>query len=359
MNNTEIWNKIVTLYNENRYSEEYKLQNLWLKIFEQYLHYNSLDNEIISQIKVRLGSKERLIPDIALRKNNKDFVLVELKKETLNSCNDFKRQLFDYLKLLKVSIGILITNKIELFIYDYLKEDNKQPSIEIEFIKNNPLGEQFVELFKNHNLELGEISDFVKLNCDIKNAFNEISSMTNENLIKDILLDYFTAKGYHKQAINNYLSTIKIEIKQNVGESCSTQKRDCDGSQPRNITAKNDYSLDKSDAMRICQRNNVKIPRCVTFANLSNINGKYPANVKLSYLNEEWMLLLNDGFNNKLHIFKVPANTFSQNDFYIREDKNLIVLAIDNYFDDTHPQQKIYNRFYEYKIQTIDYKNEI
>lgn len=34
MNNIETWNRIVKIFNENRYSEEYKLQDLWIKIFD-------------------------------------------------------------------------------------------------------------------------------------------------------------------------------------------------------------------------------------------------------------------------------------------------------------------------------------
>ena len=70
------------------------------------------------------------------------------------------------------------------------------------------------------------------------------------------------------------------------------------------------------------------------------------------------MIILNDGFNRKLHVFNIPAKTFTYKQFYIRQDKNLIVLGINNNFVDSHPQQNIINRLFEYKIQTIDYSNQ-
>lgn len=302
-----------------------------------------------------MGSSDRLIPDIILKKDAKDFVVVELKKESLNSCDNFRHQLFSYLKQLKVSIGILITNKIELFIYDYLKEDDKQQSVEIEFANNNALGEQFVNLFEKQNLGMDNIKGFVNHNCKIKDDFNEISGITNENFVKDILLNYFTTNGYNENAIENYLSNIKIEIKPILNNDYSTPIQKNEFHQYHKPVMKNNYNLDKNEAIRICQKNNIQLSRrCITFANL-NINGKYPANVRLDYLNYEWTILLNDGFHKKLHILKIPPNTFVQNDFYIRQDKNLIVLGIDKDFVDYHPQQKICNRLFQYKTNTIDY----
>ena len=91
------------------------------------------------------------------------------------------------------------------------------------------------------------------------------------------------------------------------------------------------------------------------FASLESEFGKYRANPNLKYLKHNWTILLNDGFNKKIHILEIPANTFTQKDFYIRHDRNRIVLHIDKNFEDCHPQQGITNRFFEYKVQTIDY----
>ena len=322
MNKSEIWNKIVKIFKENYYSEEYKLQDLWLKIFEQYFHYNSLDDEICTKKLIHLGSTNRLIPDIILKKDNKDYAIVELKTQNFNSCEKFRLQLFSYLKQLKVSIGVLITNKIELFVYDYSKDDNEQQSIEIDFNTNNSLGEEFVDLFEKSNIDIEKIKNFINNNCENEYIFEKLSNKTNEKLIKDVLLSYYLSQGYNESAIQNFLNKTKIDVRHITTEVVPPKP----GPGPT--------PLPKPEAIRICKKNNVSLSDCITFASLDSEFGKYRANTNLKYLRHNWTILLNDGFHKKLHILKIPANAFTQNDFYIRRDKNLIVLHIDKNFED-------------------------
>ena len=213
MENIDIWNKIVSLYNENYTKEEYVLQKLWEKIFEQYFHYNSLENEIDTQRKIYLGSTERVIPDIILKKEGKDFVIVELKKSNINFNEKHEGQLFSYLKQLKTSIGILITNKINLYLYDYTKEDYEQQCVEINFTKDNGLGEKFVELFNKNNLDSKTIRDFVESNYKIKDDLLKIKSITTESFMKEILTDYYKKSGFSDFAIDEFVKSVNISIK--------------------------------------------------------------------------------------------------------------------------------------------------
>ena len=363
MNSIEMWNKVVKFFNEHNRDEEYKLQELWIKIFEQYLHYNSLENEISSKREIHLGSGKRLIPDIVLRKGDCDFAIVELKQSCLISCDNYRYQLFSYLKQLKLTIGILITNKIELFVYDYSKDDNEQQFVEIDFKVDNGLGERFVDLFKKENAEISAVRDFVKENCDIKNEVKKLESITDENLVKDVLGSYFKSEGYQEIAINNFMSNLKVNVNVNKKEELKPIIKEMESSKrnfiPRNNSNNLGYGnhgkIGKGDAIRICGEHGIAFSNnYITFANLGGVNGKYGANVRLEYLKNEWTILLNDGYSKELHILQIPANTFVQSDFYIRRDKNLIVLGIDKSFEDCHPQQGITNKFFEYKIDTID-----
>ena len=360
MNNIENWNRICELHKDYRFKEEYEIQRLWEKIFEQYFHYNSLDNEIASHGSLQIGSRDKVIPDILLRKNNNNLVIIELKRGNAVSSESYKNQLFSYLKQFKLSLGILITSKIEVFVYDYSQDDNNQKSIEIEFTKDNSLGEQFMSLFDKVNLDFDKIKEFVDANSKVKGDKEKIENLTDEKLIKDVLSTYYKEQGFNEISITDFLKSINISIikreevvpiplpvKNKIQTGGGFNKNNSD-------TAKKD---NKNNAIRLCQKYNLPISNYITYASLSGINGKYPANVNLSYLDNEWTILLDDKFHKKLHVLKVPANTFSYNDFYIRADRNLLVLAIDNSFVDSHPQNNIQNRFFEYKIQTIDYSN--
>lgn len=362
MSNIDKWNKIVLQYQNNYSQEEYKLQSLWEKIFEQYLHYYSLDNEIETHRTIRLGSSDRVVPDIILKKDNKDLIVVELKKSNINFNENYVHQLFSYLKQLKVSVGILITNKIHLFLYDYTKDDICQKSVEIEFIENNSLGEKFVDLFEKNNLDLNLIKNFIINNYKNQEDFFKIKSLTNEKFIKDILTEHYAKCGFNEIAIENFIKSINITIK-NINEKVNKLNNLINENTNKVYPLKQlqklkSYNLDKNEALMILQKNDISISNHVTFANLNTPNGKYSANVNLKYLNYDWTIILNDGYNEKIHIFKIPANTFISNNFYIRTDKNLIVLTIDTDFIDTHIQQGVENRLFEYKIGSIDYSNK-
>ena len=360
MNNINNWNKIVSLYKNNYLQDEFKLQNLWEKIFEQYLHYYSLDNEIDTHRTIHLGSIDRVIPDIILKKDDKDFIIVELKKGNVVSNENYKCQLFSYLKQIKVSLGILITNKIQIFLYDYTKEDIDQKSVEIEFTENNVLGEKFIDLFDKNNLNLEQIHSFITNNYKNNEDLLKIKNITNEKFIKDILTKHYLQNGFNEIVVENFIQSINIIIKNTNEENYKIDKQIKNNNithisnLPQNLKA---YNLDKNEALMIMQKNNILPTSCITFANLNTPNGKYQANVNLKYLNYDWTIILNDGYNKKIHVFKIPANTFDNNNFSIRSDKNLIVLSIDTSFVDIHRQQGIENRLFEYKVNTIDYSN--
>lgn len=355
----KVWNKIVSLYKESYGYEEYYLQSLWEDIFKEFLNYSSLNKEIETKRTIHLGSSDRIIPDIILRKDNRDVVVVELKKNNIPVLEKYKLQLFSYLKQIKVKIGLIISNKIYLFLYDYHNEDTKQKCVEIDFVENNAMGEKFVCLMTKNNLNYDLIEEFILNNQIIKDEIIEIKKIITGSYLKNILNDYLLNNGYKDVSINDYLSSVEITIKEkNLQNNTATDSnKHINGIKPISIRTSS-YNLDRNEAIRICQKNNVPISNCITFANLSNINGKYPANINLKYLNYDWTLILNDGYNKKLHILKIPARTFTSDDFYIRKDKNLIVLGIDKNFEDSHPQQNINHRFFEYKIQTLDYEKE-
>lgn len=355
----EIWNKICKLHNDNYAKPEYVIQRLWEDIFKQYLQYNSLENEITTKLMVHLGSSDRLIPDIILRKHNKDLVVVELKRGDFESNGRFRQQLFSYLKQLKVSVGILITNKIEVFAYDYAKDDMEQKSVAIEFTLDNPMGEEFVTLFNKSALELQAISNFVENRYKMKEDLAKIKVLTDEGLVKKLLLAHFKNQHFEESAIYEFLNGVTINIVEKQKTITPIVPKTPLSGRQKLLATPIEKGFSKNDAVILCQNNGVALSRCVTFANLSGINGKYPANVNLSYLADEWTILLNDSFRKKLHILKIPANTFTSKDFTIRRDKNLIVLHIEHQsFVDSHPQERVYNELSQYKVKTIDYSQE-
>ncbi len=367
--NKQIWNDIINLFNKHKDAEEFKIQTLWETIFKEYLNYKTLEGDIISHKEMMIGAAKKIITDIVVRKNDKDFAVVELKKECFDACDKKHfEQLLSYLKLLKIPIGILIANKINLIVYDYTKDDEDQQSIQIEFDKDNPLGEKFVNLFKKENLDKNRIKDFVNENYKIENDKQELEKFINdEEYVKSILANYFKENDYNQTAIDLVFNDYKISTTHKVILPLTpTPSTKLSPKLPTHTLKKcishklsKENMLNKNSAIWLCEKHNISIsiPGYNTFA---NYNGKkYPANVKLDYLNHDWFILLNNNEEKKLYILKIPANTFCQANFYIRPDKNLIVLAFDSDFVDNHPSYKIYNDFSKYIVGEIDYSKGV
>lgn len=211
MTNNEKWNKICNYFYDNINQSEDYLQNLWEKLFSEILGYSYLDNEIESKRKIQLGSTERLIPDIIIKKENKDLFIVELKREDLSVNDGRKYQLYSYLKQIHCDLGILICNKIYLIDYNYNTDDSQQISIEIDFSEDNPVGIKFVELFSKDNFDKMKIKYFIKENIirveNIKKIENELSA----DLIKNTLIDYFS-KTFNKEEISIALNKYKFSF---------------------------------------------------------------------------------------------------------------------------------------------------
>lgn len=197
------WNKIVEYVSSHKNSSEKEIQKLWENIFSEIFGYSFLRNEIDSFRSITIGSKERVITDIIIKENNIDLFVVELK--CCNSLKDGKKQLISYLKLLNNEIGVLIRDKIYLYLYDHKKSDDEQTNISVEITKNNPNGEKFVELFSKENFDKEKIKEFILLKSKFSNNVKEIKELINSKFVYDVLFDYFSSNDYKNEEIKEAL----------------------------------------------------------------------------------------------------------------------------------------------------------
>lgn len=65
----------------------------WKNYFSEIFGLKKILNEIASQRKLHIGSTDREIPDIILKKDGKDLFIVELKQYSLLKKDDFEKQL--------------------------------------------------------------------------------------------------------------------------------------------------------------------------------------------------------------------------------------------------------------------------
>ena len=288
------WNEIVKLYNNYKHSEESQIQSLWEAIFAEYFGYSRLKNEVESHRSSHIGSTDRIIPDIILKRDDKDLFLVELKRHEYSFDIKMQEQLFSYLKQFKLSVGILICDKIYVYYYDYNKSDNEQAKIEIGFKENNEDGKFFIDLFLKENFSKDKVKEFINEKNNLKNNVFEIQKSLSNDLLVSLLKDYFLSQ-YKESEINKALEDYEILInkKANLPPIVIPEGRG------RFLTHLN-RNITKHEAVDLCIQNNVFGIEMAntTFANLDASGTFYPANVDKRLLHQTWFLILVDNKNN-------------------------------------------------------------
>lgn len=198
----ENWNLLVAQHSEFYNQPENKIQNLWEIYFSELFGFKKILNEIETQRKLHIGSTDREIPDIILKKDDKDLFIVELKQYSLTRNDDFEKQLLNYMSHtdLRLSIGILVCKNLYLYYYNH--SDNKNDCIEIPFKKDNELGIKFMELFNKNNFDVENAKKIIQSESKNKNNISNIKKEISAELVKQVLMEHFT-KTYNKDIVES------------------------------------------------------------------------------------------------------------------------------------------------------------
>ena len=185
MSYTTSWNEIVSQFKKNIDSKEEIIQNTWEMLFKFCFGYS--DIEIDSQRSVKMGVMTKRA-DIVIKNSNEDLFVVELKRHLLH---EGQEQLFSYLNQMKIDLGILVCDNLYIYDYDYTAKENSFSVLEIPFEPDNIKGITFVELFSKDNFDKQTIKDFIKESNEEIKAGNEIKKELTPALIKRLLKNYF------------------------------------------------------------------------------------------------------------------------------------------------------------------------
>lgn len=333
----EKWDSIALDFQTTKLSKEEIVQKLWEEIFSDpaVFGYSKRSGEIDIWRKIKIGARERTIPDIIIRDsvNNKDLFVVELKQHNLPFNQVYQEQLFSYMRLLELKVGILICNK--LYIY-YLENNNMVYSLEISFDKNSMIGEKFIELFSKGNFNQDKIKDFLikieKRESNVKLIKSDLQQLD----LKKLLIDHYSEK-YSIEEIKLALKDLKISI------TFIDPDRDHPTPQPPN-------KMNKSDAINFLRRHGYEMENHnTTYASKNDTRDIYWANPSYSMLQRNWNLILNDNINRVLYIFKISAGSGLEKRLISRADRtDKIDLQI--YYNDftfTDSRSKIsFDKFY-------------
>lgn len=203
------WNHLVSEYKKNLDAKEDKIHTQWELYFSFLFNYSS--DDIDSKRSLHIGSKDREIPDIILRSNQKDLCVVELKRYSLSKNTDYEKQLLNYMSHtdIRLSIGVIICKTIDIYYYN--QATNEKECLEIPFEEDSELGEKFVELFSRENYSEENITRFIREQNVSKISEEKIKSETTVALIKQLLMEYFCER-FDTGLVTRVVSELNISV---------------------------------------------------------------------------------------------------------------------------------------------------
>lgn len=326
------WNIIVDCFSKNKKSAEKDIQRLWESIFSDIFGFSKMLGYLESQKNLQIGSRQRVIPDIFLKKDEKEVCAVELKIESEKFKPEFENQLFSYLKQAKLKIGILIIDKIYLYYYEYSKDDSKQSRIEIPFEKDNIEGEFFIKFFNFDNFNVKSIKEYIIEKVDHQNKVEQIKQNLSKNLVLDALKKYL-GEDYSDIEIEDALNTIEIDIREKKTNSVvfetKKEKHLSKLNFDKNILEAGGKKASSYIKEVFIKSGYISNTTETTLAKLNKDGKRYWANPKAEFIHKDWCLILNDNTKHILYVFKIPANSISDSQVSTRIHQGSTLLDIE------------------------------
>lgn len=342
------WNDIVKFYNKNKFSSEEQIQQMWELIFSECFEYSRLNGEIDRHRSLQIGSMERVIPDIILKKDNRDLFIVELKKHNYSFKVEFEKQLFSYLKQIRCDIGVLICDKIYIYYFDYQKNDEEQLKCCIDFEEDNEDGFRLLKLFSKNTFNKKEIKGFIEEKNQSENIKKEIQKELTEEFVKEIVKDFFY-KIYGKQETDNALSDYNFFVE------TKTESRVSENFPINSLININDNKVGKIDSIRMINKKGYsKVNSKNTTYACNHSQAYYPSNINISRFSEDFYLILDDSKRRVCYYMKIPANTFSRDNFRIRSDKDSAIVYL-KYNDPRFSEMYSNISFERFIFETLSY----
>lgn len=348
------WNQIVDLYHKHKHDLETKVQDVWESIFSECFGYSKLSGEVERHRNLSIGAQMKAVPDIILRKDNKDVCMVELKR--LNMCKEdkYENQLLSYMKQVGCSVGMLICNNIYIYYLNFA--NHSYINYCINFTHDSVDGCSFVELFSKGNFNSLLIKEFIEKKNNSLNIIKEIHQVLTDEYITDIIKK-FLCDCYGQEsteiALQDYL--FKVQKKGQGQPSAFVPKKLRVETIGTHTGAPTNDKLGKINALKtlqsmgfvqICDRN-------TTYAS-NQLNSNYPSNVAPNRFESDLYFVLDDTINKKCYCFKIPAHTFHINNFEVRKDKGSAKIYI-NYNDSNFEDNYSGICFKEFLFITFDY----
>ncbi|MBA6154843.1 type I restriction enzyme HsdR N-terminal domain-containing protein [Gelidibacter maritimus] len=218
----EKWNELCYILSENlpTNTSEQLFEFKVVQAFEK-LGWSEYNKEIIVRESVQVGASNRISPDLVLRsKELGNLFIVEVKKPSFEIDNlTFKRQLSSYMGIMRVEFGILIGNKIRLFLDGKFFNQNGIVLIdEIEFKRDSEKGLKFVQLFSKETFNRENIENHAQEKIQELKEIKDFKRLKNQLLSENYhekIVDYLRTeliKEYDEKIIEKVFKILEVKI---------------------------------------------------------------------------------------------------------------------------------------------------
>lgn len=175
--------------------------------------------QIESHPQLHLGSRKRMIPDIHVKKNDKESFVIEVKRPSHTKTDENIDQLISYMKQLETPVGIYIGNELEIY-YKKLGDGSSCVRLmSLHFNEEDINGTKFVSLFNETDFSIERIEKF-KIEIDNETTFQDnVTALLNQLLspnfnhsIKDLVLNYLVENGKSQDVVKEALGKIDFKV---------------------------------------------------------------------------------------------------------------------------------------------------
>ena len=213
MSQKEQWNSLVKDVQNAKTAREDAVQSLWEDIFSDtyYFGYSRRKGEVDAHRSIQIGSGMRTIPDIIIKdaENRTDLFVVELKQHCARFDESYKQQLFSYMRLLGLSVGILICDRLHLY---YCINPSKAIDLSIDFTQDNELGIQFLQLFSKGNFNPDTVRQFIESHKEREQHIDAIVQSITPDYIRAVLKKELMEQ-YTTEEIETALGKLDISVR--------------------------------------------------------------------------------------------------------------------------------------------------
>ena len=212
------WNFICrVIRNIDRQSEMAYQRGIKEMILETVLGWR--DDQITEQLSLQLGSTERLVPDILIRKDERNSFIIEVKKPGHKKTNGDIEQLLSYMKQLEIPVGIYWGDEVEVYWKTIGDVSDLILLLSLNFNVREEEGNVFVSLFAEENYSLDKVIVFKNereakaiFESKVKDLRSEVLSAEFRSDVKNLIVDYLVKTGKDRNVVDAVMDRVSVSV---------------------------------------------------------------------------------------------------------------------------------------------------